>query len=395
MHWPHGYKLAVKCGEKKLISRSGQENFNYSSIVIITQMPTLNKEIRDLLHRGTVIPAHPLALNAQRQLDEERQRRLTRYYMAAGVGGVAVGVHTTQFEIRNPGIDLLEPVLRIAAEEIENAQLQEPFIKVAGVIGQTTNAVKEAELAAKHNYHLGLLSLGALKNASEKELIDHVKAVAEVIPVFGFYLQPAVGGRLLSYQFWRQFAEIENVHAIKVAAFNRYQTLDVVRAVCSSSRANDIALYTGNDDNIVADLITSYRFTMDGKEVEKRFVGGLLGHWAVWTKKAVELFYEIKRCVADGSGEIEKLLAKNIEVTDMNAAIFDINHNFHGCIAGIHEVLRRQGLLQGRWCLNPTEELSPGQMEEIDRVYKMFPANTDDSFVREFLEKDRKLIEVA
>ena len=350
----------------------------------------MNAAVKKLLHKGTIIPAHPLVLNENRELDEGGQRRLTRYYMAAGVGGVAVGVHTTQFEIRKPEVNLLEIVLRLAAEEIDNAELGRPFIKVAGIVGPAPNAIKEAELAVKYGYNLGLVSLGGLNDYTDAELIEHVRAVSEIIPVFGFYLQPAVGGRLLSYEFWRDFAEIPNVHAIKVAAFNRYQTLDVVRAVCNSGRWESIALYTGNDDNIVADLLTPYRFIINGKMIEKRFVGGLLGHWAVWTNKAVELFNEIQLCLANDSSGIEKLLSKGIEVTDMNEVIFDARNSFHGCIPGIHEVLRRQGLLEGRWCLNPNEKLSNGQLEEIDRIYKMYPHNTDDDFVKEFLEKDKK-----
>jgi len=351
---------------------------------------TLDTTIRDFLHKGTVIPAHPLALNEDRKLDEERQRRLTRYYMAAGAGGVAVGVHTTQFEIRKPQVNLLETVLRLAAEEVDRANSNQPFLKVAGVVGPTAAASKEAELAVKYGYHLGLVSLGGLKEHSEADLIKHISTIAEIIPVFGFYLQPAVGGRILSFDFWSKLAEIKNVHAIKVAAFNRYQTLDVLRAVCSSSRVNDIALYTGNDDNIVADLLTPYRFTINGMQVEKRFVGGLLGHWAAWTRKAVELFSDIKKCVNNNYEGAQQLLAKGIEVTDMNEVIFDARNAFHGCIAGIHEVLRRQGLMEGRWCLDPHEEVSPGQLEEIDRLYKMYPANVDDDFVRDFLEKDKK-----
>ncbi len=344
--------------------------------------PILEKEIKELLNAGTVIPAHPLALNKGLKLDERRQRGLTRYYMSAGAGGVAVGVHTTQFEIRKPEFNLLEPVLALAAEEISKANFSRPFIKVAGIIGPTTQAVKEAELAVKYDYHLGLLSMGGLNQLSENELIDRVKAIAEIIPVFGFYLQPAVGGRLLSYDFWYEFAQIPNVQAIKIAAFNRYQTLDVVRAVCTSHRRDDIALYTGNDDNIVADLITPYKFNIDGEIVEKRFIGGLLGHWAVWTQKAVELLNEIK-----SSSDHESLLQTGIEVTDMNAAIFDPQHAFHGCIAGLHEVLRRQGLLEGLWCLDPKETLSPGQLEEIDRVYKYYPHLVDDEFVTKNLHQ--------
>jgi dihydrodipicolinate synthase/N-acetylneuraminate lyase len=350
----------------------------------------LDPVIKQRLNEGVVIPAHPLALTENLQLDEARQRLLTRYYISAGAGGVAVGVHTTQFEIRKPGIDLLEPVLRIAADEIEKAQLEKPFIKVAGIVGPTESALREAELAVKYGYHLGLLSMGGLSHYSDEELINHAAAIAEIVPVFGFYLQPAVGGRLLSYEFWRSFVEIENVHAIKIAPFNRYQTLDVIRAVCHSSRRDEIALYTGNDDSIVADLLTPFRFVIDGKEIEKRFAGGLLGHWAVWTKKAVELLREIKHCIANDYAGIEKLLATGIEVTDMNAVIFDAKNNFHGCIPGIHEILRRQGLMQGRWGLNPHEELSPGQMEEIDRLYKQYSNLMDDGFVKEFLKANKQ-----
>lgn len=346
---------------------------------------TLDKNIKELLQQGTVIPAHPLALNKHLLLDEQRQRLLTRYYIASGAGGVAVGVHTTQFEIRKPEVNLLEPVLKIAAEEIEKAKRTRPFIKVAGICGPTDAAAKEAELASQYGYHLGLLSMGGLSSYSEKELIKRVEAVAAIIPVFGFYLQPAVGGRILSYEFWKDFSEIPNVHAIKVAAFNRYQTLDVVRAVCNSSRRDEIVLYTGNDDNIVADLLTPYRFLVNDIMVEKRFAGGLLGHWAVWTTKAVELLKEVKHCIENKDDGMEKLLSKGIEVTDMNAVLFDAKNSFKGCIAGIHEVLRRQGLLEGIWCLSPQEQLSPGQVEEIDRLYKMYASNTDDAFVKDFL----------
>ncbi len=353
-------------------------------------MKNLDTSINRLLQSGTAIPAHPLALDQNLKMDEKRQRALTRYYMACGAGGVAVGVHTTQFEIREPSIGLLEPVLKITAEEIEKAGLNRPFIKVAGICGPTEAALQEAKLALKYGYHLGLLSMGGLSSCSEAELIKRGYAVAEIIPVFGFYLQPAVGGRLLSYEFWREFAAIPNVYAIKVAAFNRYQTLDVMRAVCYSSRRNEIALYTGNDDNIVADLLTTYRFPVDGVSVEKKFVGGLLGHWAVWTKRAVELLNEIKQCIENNYSGVEKLLTKGTEVTDMNAVIFDAKNSFKGCIAGIHEVLRRQGLLEGIWCLNPAEKLSPGQAEEIDRIYRKYPQLTDDVFVQEFLKEDKK-----
>jgi dihydrodipicolinate synthase/N-acetylneuraminate lyase len=322
---------------------------------------------RERLREGAVIPAHPLALTAERTLDERRQRALTRYYLAAGAGGVAVGVHTTQFEIRDCG--LLAPVLELAMEELRRAE----SIRIAGIVGKTAQAVKEAELAARLGYHAGLLSLGAMASASVPELLEHARVVASVIPLFGFYLQPAVGGRVLPYEFWRAFAEIENVVAIKIAPFNRYQTIDVIRAVAESGR--EIALYTGNDDNILLDLLTPYRFG----ETTLRIVGGLLGHWAVWTRRAVELLEQ--RCGLNDS------LTLAIEITDSNAAFFDAANGFRGCIAGIHEVLRRQGLLAGRWCLNPREDLSPGQMEEIDRVYRAYPRLNDDDFVRQHLDE--------
>lgn len=326
------------------------------------------------LRKGTVIPAHPLALTAERKLDERRQRALTRYYQASGAGGVAVGVHTTQFAIRDPRVGLFRPVLELAADTLKDSP---GMIKVAGIVGPTRQATAEAALARDLGYHAGLLSLAALRTESVDQLIEHVRAVAEVIPVFGFYLQPAVGGRLLPHTFWRRFAEIDNVVAIKMAPFNRYQTLDVVRAVAESGK--EIALYTGNDDNIIIDLLTEFRFA--GNVV--RINGGLLGHWAAWTKRAVEMHERIHL----SSWQIDSLwLQLAVEVTDSNAALFDAANGFHGCIAGIHEVLRRQGLLAGRWCLDPAEELSPGQMEEIDRVYAAYPHLNDDQFVRRHLD---------
>ncbi|MBM3860850.1 MAG: dihydrodipicolinate synthase family protein [Verrucomicrobia bacterium] len=319
-------------------------------------------DFRAALQRGLVIPAHPLALTAERRLDERRQRALSRYYIAAGAGGLAVGVHTTQFEIRDPKVGLFEPVLALAADEM--ARAGQPVVRIGGICGQTRQAVGEAEMLHRLGYHAGLLSLSALRTASEEELLAHCRAVAAVLPVIGFYLQPAVGGRLLPYTFWRRFAEIEKVVAIKIAPFNRYQTLDVVRAVVESGR-DDIALYTGNDDNIVVDLITQFW--------GRRIAGGLLGHWAVWTRRAVELLAE---CHAQRA-----TLPRAIEVTDSNAAFFDAANGFAGCIAGLHEVLRRQGLLEGIWCLNPKEMLGPGQREEIDRVYHAYPHLNDDEFV--------------
>ncbi|HEX7016243.1 MAG TPA: dihydrodipicolinate synthase family protein [Cyclobacteriaceae bacterium] len=346
----------------------------------------MKAETKTLLHQGTVIPAHPLALNANRQIDEKRQRALTRYYIASGAGGIAVGVHTTQFEIRKPEFNMLEPVLRMASEEVRESIGDRPFIKVAGIVGPTSQALREAELAVRYGYDLGLVSMGGLSDQPERDLIKHLELIAEIIPVFGFYLQPAVGGRLLSYDFWKDAASIPNLHAIKVAPFNRYQTLDVVRAVCSSGRHDEIALYTGNDDNIVADLLTTYRFNVNGTVIEKRFVGGLLGHWAVWTGAAVKLLNKIKQAVANNV-DVNELISVGIKVTDMNAAIFDAANNFRGCIAGIHEVLRRQGLLEGIWCLDPEETQSPGQLEEINRVCQAYPELTDDEEVKNFLRQ--------
>ncbi len=342
----------------------------------------LKEDIRKIVREGTVIPAHPLALSRELQFDEERQRALTRYYIASGAGGVAIGVHTTQFEIREPRINLYETVLKTTADEIAKASLDRPFVKVAGVCGKTPQAIGEAKLAVQYGYDIALVSMAALNDQPEEEVLQHIRTISEIIPVFGFYLQTSIGGRRFSFSFWKEFAEIPNICGIKIAAFNRYQTLDVVRAVALSSRSSDIALYTGNDDNIVADLLTPYRFNVDGKVFEKRFVGGLLGHWAVWTFTAVQLLADIKKCIGNGYAGIEELLARNIEVTDMNAAIFDPSHDFHGCIPGIHEVLRRQGFLEGVWSLKPEEDLSPGQSEEIDRVYAYYPHLTDDESAR-------------
>lgn len=334
-----------------------------------------------LLGRGTVIPACPLALNSNRTFNERRQRALLRYYAAAGAGGVAVGVHTTQFGIRDPAVGLFGPVLALAAEELKK---NPALLRIGGVCGERKQAQAEAKLLADLEYDAGLVSLGAMRTASEAELLEHCRAIAEIIPVIGFYLQPAVGGRLLPYAFWRKFAEIERVVAIKIAAFNRYQTIDVIRAIAESGR-EDIALYTGNDDNIILDLLTPYRFVVNGREVERRLVGGLLGHWAVWTQRAVELLGECHQVATQIRGVPPKLLREAVETTDANAAIFDAANHFHGCIPGIHEILRRQGLLEGRWCLDPHEELSPGQAAEIDRVCAAYPHLNDNVFVEEHL----------
>ena len=340
--------------------------------------------LRAHLLAGQVIPAHPLALTPSRGLDERRQRALTRYYVDAGAGGIAVGVHTTQFGIRDHG--MLRDVLALAASAACEwlGDTPRPFSLVAGVVGDRHQALDEAELAKSLGYQAVLLSLGAWSDASEGDLIRHCQRVAEVMPVMGFYLQPAVGGRVLHYRFWREFAEIANVVAIKIAPFNRYQTLDVVRAVVEADR-DDIALYTGNDDNIVVDLLTPYRFPVGGRTVTRHVVGGLLGQWAVWTRRAVELLEEIK--VARGAAIEPEWLARAAAVTDANGAIFDVKHGFAGCIPGIHEVLRRQGLLRGTWCLDPNERLSLGQDQELDRVCRSYPVLADDDFVAANLER--------
>lgn len=340
-----------------------------------------------LLRAGTVIPAHPLALDGNRKLNEKYQRVLTRYYLDAGAGGIAVGVHSTQFEIRNPEFNLYEPVLRLAAEEVDSAIIRRPFIKIAGVCGSIEQAVSEATIATKLGYDMALLSMGGLSSLSEVQLLERTRIIADIMPVFGFYLQPAAGGRILSYDFWKSFSDIPNVLAIKTAPFNRYQTLDVVRAVCASSRKDEITIYTGNDDNIVNDLLTTYRFNINGKTVEKEITGGLLGHWAVWTKRAVDLLAAIKSHKRSGGAIDSEWLTLNTQVTDANAAFFDPSHQYKGCISGIHEVLRRQGLMENILCLSENEVLSPGQSEEIDRVYRDYPDLNDDDFIKNNLEK--------
>jgi dihydrodipicolinate synthetase family protein len=342
-----------------------------------TQLPV---EVLALLRRGTVIPAHLLALDATRRLDPRRQRALSRYYLDAGAGGLAVGVHATQFAIREAG--LYEPVLKLAADEARS-WAKRPAVLIAGLSGKTAQASSEAAIALAHGYHAGMLSLAAMKGASEDELIAHCTKVAAGIPLVGFYLQPAVGGIALSARFWRRFCAIENVVAVKVAPFNRYRTLDVAKGLVAAGAEDRVTLYTGNDDHIVLDLLVPLAVKRGAEEVRVRIKGGLLGHWSVWTRRAVELLERIHN-----AGAITpELLALDSRVTDANGALFDVAHDFAGCIAGCHEVLRRQGLLEGIWCLDPKEGLSPGQAEEIDRVHAAYPEMNDDAFVRENLEK--------
>jgi dihydrodipicolinate synthase/N-acetylneuraminate lyase len=345
------------------------------------------EDVRRLLVQGMVIPAHPLALTAERHLDERRQVALTRYYCEAGAGGIAVGVHTTQFAIRNPRVGLYLPVLRLAADAIDECERRTAhrIVRIAGACGPTAQAVGEAGLARELGYDAALLSLAGWEEAPPAHLITHCREVAAVVPLFGFYLQPAVGGRPLDEAFWREFLEIPGVVGIKVAPFDRYRTLDVVRALAASGRQAEVALYTGNDDNIVADLLTDFPgFSADSPAVT--FAGGLLGQWAVWTKRAVELLERV-RMVRAGSPEATLTpLRLGAELTDANAAIFDARHNFAGCIPGIHEALCRQGLLAGRWCLDPLEMLSPGQLEAIDRVHARYPHLRDDEFVAERID---------
>ena len=333
--------------------------------------------VRAALARGVVIPAHPLALDAERRLDAERQRALSRYYIDAGAGGLAVGVHTTQFAIREAG--LYEPVLRLAAETAD-AWADRPLVRIAGLVGRTEQALAEADVALGLGYHAGMVSLAAFAGASEDERLEHCARLARRIPLVGFYLQPAVGGVVLGPTFWRRLAALDNVVAIKIAPFNRYRTLDVVRGVVEAGAEGRVTLYTGNDDHILLDLVTPYRLMRGGEAVTVRIKGGLLGQWSVWVKRAVELLDRAHAAVDAGAIDPD-FLALDAQITDCNAALFDVANDFRGCIAGCHEVLRRQGLLRGIWCLDPEEGLSPGQAAEIDRVSAAYPELTDDDYV--------------
>jgi len=341
------------------------------------------------MRRGLVIPAHPLALTDDGDFDERHQRALTRYYAAAGAGGVAVGVHTTQFAIRDPGVGLLKPVLQLTAEtldEIERAGGGK-LVRIAGVCGETAQAAAEAKLAGDLGYHACLLSLAALGEANDDRLIEHCRTIAGAMPLVGFYLQRAVGGRRLGFEFWRRFAEIPNVLGVKIAPFNRYETLDVVRGVAAAGRAGEVALYTGNDDNIVADLLSRHDLIVGGKLVRQRIVGGLLGHWAVWTRRAVETHERLHEIAREDLPIPPDVLALGPQVTDCNAAVFDVAHDFAGCIAGVQEVLFGQGLLSSPRCLDAAEGLSPGQAEQIRRVRSDYPHLIDDDFVAEHLDE--------
>jgi dihydrodipicolinate synthase/N-acetylneuraminate lyase len=343
----------------------------------------LPADVLALLRRGCVIPAHPLALDPDRRLDIRHQRALTRYYLDAGAGGLAVGVHSTQFAIRDVG--LYEPVLELAARTARE-WTQRPVCLIAGLAGRTAQAVAEAQVASGHGYHAGMLSLAAMKGASLDELIAHCAAVAGVMPLLGFYLQPAVGGIHLPAAFWQRFAAIDNVVAIKIAPFSRYRTLDVVRGVVAAKAEDRVTLYTGNDDHIVLDLLLPFAVRRGDEEVEVRIRGGLLGHWSVWTHSAVAQLERIHRAVAAGAIE-PALLALDARVTDCNSAFFDVAHGFAGCIPGCHEVLRRQGLLESIRCIDPEETLSPGQAAEIDRVCREHADLSDDAFVAAGLDR--------
>lgn len=342
----------------------------------------------DALRAGLVIPAHPLALTPNRQLDVPRQRGLSRYYHAAWAGGLAVGVHTSQFEIRRPEHNLFRPMLELASTTVtqQDETTGRQTVLISGICGETLQAVAEARLARELGYHVGLISLGAMPNANDDQLIAHCQAVAAEIPIFGFYMQTAVGGRALSQSFWRRLSEIPNLIGIKMAPFNRYQTLDVLRGVAESGRGEEIALYTGNDDNILVDLLTPFEVNVGSRTVRLQMVGGLLGHWACWTRQAVKQF-ELCRQARETGKIPSTLLTLAAQVTECNAALFDVANRFRGCIAGIHYVLMRQGLLENLVCLDPAEKLSPGQRAEIDRIWRVYPHLTDDLFVRENLDQ--------
>ncbi len=347
--------------------------------------------VRNLLNRlrsGCVIVAHPLALTEACGIDVVYQRALTRYYLAAGAGGLAVGVHTTQFAIHNRQVGLLEPVLELAAEtarEHIRKSGQDPPIMIAGIVGGTRQAVKEAQTAKDLGYHIGLLSMTALAGKSIDEMIDHARGVSQVMPIMGFYLQEAVSGMVLPQEFWRKLVNIGELAAIKIAAFDRYRTLDVLEAVAASGRSNEIALYTGNDDTIITDLLTRHEFNIDGRTVSLRMVGGLLGQWACWTRKAVDCLDQISRIHKTNSPVPARLLTLAGQLTLANKAIFDADNNFAGCIPGILYVLKKQGLIRQINTIDTGEQLSSGQADKIDVIIRDYRHLTDDDFVGENL----------
>lgn len=352
-------------------------------------MKALSSEKEAIVRRGTVIPAAPLALNAARDFDELRQRVLMRYYVDAGAGGVAVGMHFTQFEIRRPGIDLYEPVMRVCAGELDRLAKERgrPLLKVAGLDGRTDSALRQAAIARDLGYDVAIVSLAAFKGALEGEMLHHVREIAKIMPVFGFYLLTGVGGIYLPYRFWRGLVEIENVIGIKIAPFDRYGTVDVVRAVLDAGREDSVTLYTGNDDSILYDLVTPFSFETPQGFRSLHIQGGLLGQWGCWTKTAVDLLARIQAWRASGEALPRELLTLSAQITDANAAIFDAAHTYAGSIPGVHEVLRRQGLLEGIWTLKHDEVLAPGQAEEITRVSRAYPHLCDDAFVAENLDR--------
>lgn len=362
--------------------------------------PFPSGEILERFRRGTVIPAHPLALTEGSKLDERHQRALTRYYIDAGVGGLAVGVHTTEFALHETERGMYKPVLELALESARSWVRGRMPVMVAGICGPTEQALREAATAKELGYHIGMISLSFFKGdvgqkGNLEVLLEHCRRIAEVMPVMGFYLQPAVGGILLEEKFWRELAEIPNLVGIKIAPFNRYHTLSVVRGIAESGR-NDIALYTGNDDTIVTDLLTRFEVGVgcaadsdqpqQSARVRLGIVGGLLGHWAYWTRRAVELLERLSE-VRESASVPSDLLTLGAQITESNEAVFDPYNHFRGCISGILYVLARVGLVEAVRTLGEGEDLSPGQSNRIERIVNLYPHLTDDDFVHENLSR--------
>lgn len=346
--------------------------------------PLPEKRVLQALREGLFIPAHPLVLRKDKTIDEKRQAALTRYYISAGAGGIAIGVHTTQFRVHDPKLNLYRQLLELTIDVVKDSERRtgRRIVRIAGIAGGTEQAVSEARLAWSLGYDAGMVELASLRGSSWERMLEHVKAVSREIPVVGFYMQTAIGGLRLPYFFWRRlFEEVENVVAVKIAPFNRYDTLEVLRALVDSEREDEVAMYTGNDDSIVFDLLTTFTFRRRGEPVRVRIVGGLLGHWAFWTATSVRLFLTVKRYASSGECIPPELLTIAAQVTDVNAAVFDAANGFKGCIPGIHEMLRRSGLIDEVVLLDPEERLSPGQLEEIDRVCRDYPHFNDGNFV--------------